>query len=193
MNAIFTKINWFALAGGATTIAVIAVSLVYPWWQLTVGDDLLTVNASPVNMNMGFLDTSFTIPFIWALNIVSILTLLASGIAMLIYSVIPRKSYSKHLLGFGYKKPLFTVLFFVIGLVVTTVICQAVLSLNVPLMGSTTSTLPIPFVSGVTLTVLLSAGFQWSFWLAVVAAGLCLAARLYHRKVATVPSATTAT
>jgi hypothetical protein len=188
MKSILTKFNWFALAGGVTTILVIAVSLVYPWWQLTVGDDLMTVKASPVNMNLGFLDTSFTIPFIWALNMVSILSLLASGIAMLIYSIIPRKSYSKHLLGFGYKKPLYTVLFFVIGLVVTTMICQAVLSLNIPLMGSTTSTLPIPFVSGITLTVLLSAGFQWSFWLAIVAAGLCIAARLYHGKVAAVPS-----
>jgi hypothetical protein len=193
MNAILTKFNWFGLAGGAITLVVIAVSLFYPWWQLTVGDDLLKVNASPVNTNFGVLDTSFTIPFILALNIVSLLTLLASGIAMIIYSLIPRKSYSKHLLGFGYKKPLFTVLFFVIGLVVTTVILQAILSLNVPLMGSTTSTLPIPFVSGITLSVLLSAGFQWSFWLAVVAAALCIAARLYHRKVAPAPSATTVT
>ena len=189
MNAILTKFNWFGLAGGAVTLLVIAVSLVYPWWNLTVGDDLMTVNASPVNMNFGFLDTSFSIPFIWALNVVSILSLLASGIAMLIYSLIPRKSYSKHLLGFGYKKPLYTVLFFVIGLVVTTMICQAALNFTVPLMGSATSTLPIPFVSGVTLTVLLSAGFQWSFWLAVVAAGLCIAARLYHGRVAAVPSA----
>jgi hypothetical protein len=195
MKAILTKFNWFGLAGGVTTLLVIAVSLFYPWWQLTVGDDLMKVNASPVNTNFGFLDTSFTIPFIWALNIVSLLSLLASGIAMLIYSIVPRKSYSKHLLGFGYKKPLFTVLFFVIGLVVITMILQAVLSLNVPLMGSTTSTLPIPFVSGVTLSVLLSAGFQWSFWLAVVAAALCIAARLYHKKVAAAqkPAVTTAT
>ena len=188
MNSILTKFNWFGLAGGVTTLLVIAASMFYPWWQLTVGDDLFTVNASPVNMNVGFLDTSFTIPFIWALNIVSILSLLASGVAMLIYSLIPRKSYSKHLLGFGYKKPLFTVLFFVIGLVVTTVICQAVLNFNIPLMGSATNTLPIPFVSGVTLSVLLSAGFQWSFWLAIVAAGLCIAARLYHGKVSSAPS-----
>ena len=191
MSSILTKFNWFGFAGGVTTIVMLAVSMVYPWWQLTVGDDLVNVNASPVNMNFGFLDTTFTIPFILALNIVSILTLLASGIAMLVYSLIPRKPYSEHLLGFGYKKPLFTVLFFVIGLLVTTVICQAVLSLNIPLMGSATSTVPIPFVSGITLTVLLSAGFQWSFWLAIVAAGLCIAARLYHKKVASTPSAMT--
>lgn len=193
MNSILTKFNWFGLAGGATTILVIVVSLIYPWWQLTVGDDLMTINASPVNVNFGFLDTSFTIPFIWALNIVSILILLASGIAMLIYSIIPRKSYSKHLLGFGYKKPLFTVLLFVIGLVVAMIILQVDLSINVPLMGSTTSTLPVPLVSGITLSFLLTAAFQWSFWLAVVAAALCIAARLYHRKIVPTPSVTTAT
>jgi len=184
LNSILTKFNWFALAGGITTLLLIAVSLVYPWWQLTVGDDLLTVDASPINMNLGFLDSSFTIPFIWALNMISILSLLASGITMLIYSIIPRKSYSKHLLDFGYKKPLYTILFFAIGLVATTMICQTVLNFSIPLIGSTTSTLSIPFVSGMTLTVLLSAGFQWSFLLAAVAAGLCIAARIYHKKVA---------
>jgi hypothetical protein len=81
----------------------------------------------------------------------------------------------------------------VIGLVVVTVILQAVLSINLPLMGSATSTVPIPFASGITLSVLLSAGFQWSFWLAAVAAGLCIAARLHHKKVAPAPSTTTVT
>ena len=187
MSGILTKFNWFALAGGVTTILLIAVSIFTPWWQLNVGDDLMTVNASPVNMNMGFLDASFNIPFILALNIVSILGLLASAIAMMIYAIIPRKSFSMHLLGFGYKKPLYTVLFFIIGLVATTMICRAVLNLNIPLMGSATSTLPIPLASGITLTVLLAAGFQWSFWLAIVAATLCIAARIYHGKVAPKP------
>jgi hypothetical protein len=187
MNAILTKFNWFALAGGVATIFLIAVSLVSPWWQLTIGDDLLTVNASPVNMNMNLPDTSFTIPFILALNIVSIFSLLASAITMIIYAFIPRKSYSIHLLGFGYKKPLYTVLFFIIGLVATTIICQAIINLNVPLMGSANSTLSPPFIEGITLTVLLSAGFQWSFWLAIVAATLCVVARIYHRKIAPKP------
>jgi hypothetical protein len=181
------KINWFGFAGGILTILVIVVSVFYPWWQLTVGDNLMKINASPVNMNFGFLDTSFTIPIIWALNIVALLTLLLSGVAMIIYSIMPAKSFAKPLLDFGYKKPLFTFLFFVIGLVVVTVILQTVLSINLPLMGTTTSTVPIPFASGVTLSLLMSAGFQWSFWLAAVAAGLCIAARLYHGKVAAVP------
>jgi hypothetical protein len=190
MSSMLAKINWFGFAGGALTILVIVVSMFYPWWQLTVGDGLIKINASPVNTNFGFLDASFTIPFIWALNVIALLTLLLSGVAMIIYSVMPTKSFAKPLLDFGYKKPLFTFLFFIIGLVVVTVILQAVLNFNLPLMGSTTNTLPIPFASGVTLTVLLSAGFQWSFWLAAVAAGLCIAARLYHKKVAEKPTIT---
>jgi len=188
MNAFLAKINWFGLAGGITTIIVVAVTMLVPWWQLMVGDELLTVNASPVHTNFGFLETGFTIPLIWAFNIVSLLTLVTSGVAMLVYSILPAKTFSKHLLGFGYKKPLFTVLFFVIGLVAVTLILQAVINFNIPLMGSTTNTLPLALGSGVTVSVVMSAGFQWSFWLAVVAAGLCIAARLYHKKVSTAPS-----
>jgi hypothetical protein len=195
MATILSKINWFGFVGGALTILMIVVSMFYPWWQLTVGDDLIKINASPVNTNFGFLDASFTIPFIWALNVIGLLMLLLSGVAMLIYSVMPTKSFAKPLLDFGYKKPLFTFLFFVIGLVAVTMILQAVLDFNLPLMGSATNTLPIPFASGVTISVFLSAGFQWSFLLAVVAAALCIAARLYHKKVASTqqPAVTTAT
>jgi hypothetical protein len=187
MSSFFSKVNWFGLAGGIITIIVVVVSLLIPWWQLTVGDDLLTANASPVNTNFGFLDTGFTIPLIWAFNVVALLTLIASGVSMLIYSLLPNKSYSKQLLSFGYKKPLYTVLFFIIGLVVITMILQAVLSISVPLNGSTTTPLSIPFVTDVSITVFMSAAFLWPFWLAVVAAGFCIAARLYHRRVAVIP------
>ena len=103
---------------------------------------------------------------------------------MLIYSVVPTKSYSKQLLDFAYRKPLYTVVFFVVGLLIITLLFGTILSLNVPLMGSTTITLPTVITSGVTISFLVSAEF-WPFWLAAVAAGLCLAARLYHKRVVT--------
>jgi hypothetical protein len=182
-----TKINWFGLAGGVTTIVLILVSLYNPWWQLTVGEDLVKANVSPLNTNFGFLGTTFTIPLIWILNIASILSLFTSGIVMLVYSLIPTKSYSKHLLGFAYKKPLFTVLFFVVSLFVLTLLVQALFNFNVPLMGSTTTTLPTALTRDITITisVLISAEFQWPFWLAAVAAGLCIAARIYHTRITT--------
>jgi hypothetical protein len=179
------RINWFGLAGGVTTIVVIIVSLFYPWWQLTVGDNLIRANASPLNTNFDVLGTTFTMPLIWAVNVVSLLTLIVSAITMLIYSLAPAKSYSKQLLDFAYKKPIFMLVSFVIILVALTVLLQVILNFNFPLAGTATSTLPIPFIQGITIGVLISTGFQWPFWLAAVAAGLCIAARIYHKRFTT--------
>jgi hypothetical protein len=46
---------------------------------------------------------------------------------------------------------------------------------------------------GVTIAVLISAEFQWPFWLAAVAAGLCIAARLYHKRTVTTQVSATIT
>jgi hypothetical protein len=180
------RINWVGLAGGATTIVVIVVSLFYPWWQLRVGEGLVTANASPLNTSFDVLGTSFTMPLLWAMNMTSVLSLLVSGITMIIYSLIPAKSYSKTLLDFAYKKPLYTLLAFVIFLFASTLLVQVLLHFTVPLAGSTNSAFPMPLAQGTTVSVFVSAGFQLPFWLAIVAAGLCIAARFYHKRVVAV-------
>jgi len=177
------KVNWFGLAGGITIILLIVVSLFVPWWQITVGDNLIAANVSPLYTNFDFIGNSFTVPLIWAINLASILYLTAGGIIMLIYSIKPTKQYSKRLLGFSYRKPLYFVVFFVIGLVALTLIIQTMLNLSVPLMGSNEIALPSNMTGGVNISVLVSAGFLWPFWLAVVSAGLCIAARLYHKRI----------
>lgn len=178
------KINWFGLAGSIAIIVLIIISLFVPWWQLTVGDDLVKANASPLYTNFNFAGDSFTIPLIWALNIGSIISLTAGGIAIMIYSIKPTQSYSKRLLGFGYRKPLYSILFFVIGLIVITMLVKSIFSLDVPLLGSAETTLPQSMTQGATVSVFMSAAFMWPFWLATVAAGLCIAARFYHGKIA---------
>jgi hypothetical protein len=47
-------INWVGVAAGVTTLLVVAFSFFVPWWQLTVGENLLNVNASPVNTNSAY-------------------------------------------------------------------------------------------------------------------------------------------
>src|SRR4030042_2169496 len=186
MKSMQFRINWVGLAGGVTTIVVVAVSLFYPWWQLRVGDGLVTANVSPLNTVFSVLGTSFTMPLVWAMNIASILTFLVSGITMIIYSLLPAKSYSKTLLGFAYKKPLYMLLVFVLLFFASTLLVQTLLHFSVPLEGSTNSALPIPLIQGTTVSALISTGFQLPFWLAIVAAGLCIAARIYHKRVAAV-------
>jgi hypothetical protein len=190
-------INWFGLAGGAAIICLIFVSFFVPWWQLIVGDGLVTANVSPLYTDFNFVGYWFTVPLLWALNLGSVLSLAAGGVAMLIYSIYPGKSYSKNLLGFGYKKPLISVLIFVIILVVLTQMIQALFSLTVPLVGSATSVLPETMTYGTIVRVLISANFQWPFYLATVAAGLCIAGKFYHKKIPNIsppaPAASSAT
>jgi len=185
------KINWFGLASGVIILIVIVISFYVPWWQLTIGENLIKVNASPVNTNFGLFGTQFTIPLIWVLNLVSILTLTASGVIMLLYSVFPTKPYSKEMLGFSYKKPLFVVIFFVAGLLAITSIAR-VFGYNIPLTGSTTLAIPTQFIpKGLSINALVSGSFQLPFYLAIVAAALCVAARLYHKRVAEIPEIST--
>jgi hypothetical protein len=178
-----TKINWFGLAGGISVIVLIIISLFFPWWQLTVGDNLLIANASPFNTNFSFIGNHLTIPLIVALNIASIISLSAGGVVMLIYSIKPLEPYSKRLLGFAYKKPLYSVILFVIVLLLITILVRSLFNLEIPLSGSLSSTLPAEMTEGVTLSVSMNAGFQWPFILAGVAVGLCILARVYHKEL----------
>jgi len=181
------SINWFGLAAGIITLIVLVISLYVPWWQLTIGQDLIKINASPVNTNFGlFGGAQFTIPLIWALNLISILTFTACGLVMLIYSVNPTKAYSKHLLSFSYKKPLYAVISFAVGLIII-VIIAGFFGMKIPLTGSATLTLPTQLIaSGLSVTALVSGSFQLPFYLAIAAAALCITARLYHKTIAKV-------
>ena len=178
------KMNWLALAGGVSTLCLIAISVFVPWWVLSVGEGLVKANVSPIYTDFNFVGSIFTVPLLFALNLASILTLAGGGIAMLIYSIKPEETYSKRLLGFGYAKPLFSVVLFIVVLIALQQIIKLMVNLDIPVLGSATSVLPQSTTYGTTVTVLMSADLQWPFYLAVVAAALCLAARLYHKKIA---------
>ena len=183
-----TKINYLALAGGITTLCLIVISLFVPWWVLSVGQGLVKANVSPIYTDFNFVGNAFTVPLLLALNLASILTMAGGGIAILIYSIKPEKSYSKRLLGFGYSKPLFSVILFVVVLIALQQIVKMMVKLDVPIIGSATSTLPQSATSGTIVTVLMTAELQWPFYLAIVAATLCIAARFYHKKIVTTPT-----
>jgi hypothetical protein len=177
------KINWFGLAGGIATIAVVIISVYIPWWQISVGE-LVNASFSPVNTNAGVFGTAMTIPLLWAANLTGLLFLVSSGAVMIAYSLLPAKPYSKHLLGFAYKKPLFAVIFFVIPLIAVSLLLQSLVGIGIPLNGTSNIAIPIGLMgAGITISFLVTAGFLWPFWLAAVAAGLCLAARIYHKRL----------
>jgi len=180
------KINIIAFVAGISTLLLIVISIFVPWWQLAVGSPAIaSVNVSPVNLNLDLLGNFITIPIIYALNIACALSLASGGIIMLIYSLRPNKSYSNKLLGFGYKKPLYAVILFVIGMFAMSYLVQRFSGFAFPLIGSGSQSLPQGMApNGVNIEVAVSAGFGWPFYFAIVVAGLCVAARLYHRKIA---------
>ena len=83
---------------------------------------------------------------------------------MLIYSLIPTKPYAKHLLGFAYRKPLWAVLGFVIGLVAIILIAGN-FGVHLPINGSAmiTVSLPSSLSNGATVTALVSGSLEISF------------------------------
>ncbi len=178
------KINWFGLTAGVTTLVLLVASLFFPWWTLTIGDSLAKINVSPVNTSFSVLGTNFVPPLIWAVNLVGALSMAIGGTVMLIYSVIPRRSYSKHLLSFSYQKPIYAVIMFVIVLIALSLIIRSMLGFGIPIMGSQDIQVPQSMTQNVVVKISSSAGFEWPFWLAVGVAVLCVAARLYHGKVA---------
>ena len=176
------QFNWFALVGGILLLILLPISIYVSWWKLTVGENLVTVNASPVNTNFNLMGTQFNPGLVWAANLTSILTFLACGIIMLIYAFIPSKPYSKDLLSFAYRKPLYIVIIYIAALLITAFITQSALGIGVPISGTSTIALPQNLIMGAHVSAVISSAFQWPFWLAIVAVGLCITARIYHTK-----------
>jgi hypothetical protein len=174
------------LVAAITTFLLIAASYFFPWWQLTVGTPAFAVvNFSPLNLNFSLFGDIITIPLIWAINISCLLILLAGGIIMMIYSVAPTKPYALKLLGFGYKQPLIAVVLFVVEVFGLVFSARTFTGFDFPLMGSGTVGLPAGLApGGISITVNIASAFGWPFFLAIAVAVLCIAARLYHRKMA---------
>jgi len=173
------KINFIALAAGISSLALIAVSMFVPWWQFTVSSPAnVQINFSPVNFNISHASTAIVIPLILALNVACLLTLLAGAIILTIYAVKPTEPYSKQLLGFGYKKPLYTLVAFIALLIAVPIILQALVGISIPINGSAIIS-PNGSSQSASATTLLN----WPFYFAIVVTGLCVAARLYHRNL----------
>src|SRR5208283_2091255 len=178
------KINLLGIAGGIAALILAAVSLFVPWWQLSIGNGFAKLNISPLNINVNLPGYSgITVPLIWAITMACTLSLIDSGIIMLIYSASPLKPYAKRLLGFAYKTPLLLVVIFTVLLFIVTFVAQKAVGLYIPLMGSSNLQAPQSLTSNAIISAAVSATFLWAYWFAIVTAGLCVAARIYHRKI----------
>ena len=179
------KINLLGIVGGIAALILAAVSLFVPWWQLSIADGFAKLNVSPLSINVSLPGYSgVTVPLIWAITTACALSLIASGIIMLIYATSPLKPYAKRLVGFAYKTPLVLVVLFTVVLLIVIFVAQKAVGIYIPLMGSANLQVPQSITSNVIISVAVTATLLWTYWFAVVTAGLCVAARIYHRKIA---------
>ncbi|MEM2093564.1 MAG: hypothetical protein QXE16_04700, partial [Candidatus Bathyarchaeia archaeon] len=88
------------------------------------------------------------------------------------------------LLCFAYKKPLYAVIFFLVGIIAVTLILNLMFSVNMPIHGTAQARLSDPS-RGASIEIPVTTSLQWPFWFAIITAALCVAARLYHKKLST--------
>jgi hypothetical protein len=174
-------VNWFGLIGGVLCLVLVLVSLFYPWWHLSAGDDLVVAELSPFIMKFVLFGTVLDFPLIGLLNFIGALSFGLAGAVMLIYSFLPTKRYSLDLLGFAYRKPFYSVVIFVGVLIGLALVVGSLVGLQIPVVGSVNTLLPSSISSGVVIRVFVSAGFEWPFWLAVATSVVCFGARAYHK------------
>jgi hypothetical protein len=184
------NISWIGLISGVLLVAVIVLSLFNPWWQLRIGD-FVYANFSPMSVGFNFIGITFLVPLLTAINISSLLLLSISAALMIVYSINPGKEYSKQLLCWSYKKPLFTLIAFIAGIVALSLGVSYIagqyanLDFTLPIMGSTIVQVPSEMLgqlSGVQIGMTVSTSFHWTFYLAIAATALCIVTRYYHGK-----------
>jgi len=179
-------------------LVVVALSIFVPWWKLQIGSGtgFVTINASPFYTNFGVLHLNFVIPILFAINIATMALFTASGIIFIIYSVKPAKSYSKHLLSYGWKRPIYTLVGFIVVIMLIIYVAPDIVNTMghtstvnvpiVPLMGSSVIQLPSNIFgnsNSVQIGITVITTFEYTFYLAVVATALGIAARIYHRRI----------
>ncbi|MCW4010419.1 MAG: hypothetical protein NWF05_07340 [Candidatus Bathyarchaeota archaeon] len=178
------RYNPIALAAGICAIILIVVSILVPWWTLTLGSPaVFTTGLSPVKFSMDILGDAITIPIIVGLNAASIALLALGATTMIIYGIRPLKPYSKRLMSYGYTMPLFAIVLFIAEIAAVIGAASAIGSFSIPVMGSTT--LQLPYSENVSVSIEAATAFQWTFIFAIVTAALALSTRLYHRRIAT--------
>jgi hypothetical protein len=138
----------------------------------------------------------FVIPILFAINIAIIALFTASGVIFIIYSIKPTKSYSKHLLSYGWKRPLYTIIGFLVAIVIILYVVPDIINTMahssmipvpiVPLMGSSVIQLSSGIFgnsNSIQIGITAVTTFEYTFYLGLAATVLGIVARIYHRRI----------
>lgn len=180
---ILRKINPIGIAGSTLLFIALSLSIFYRcyWWEMTVGDGAGFLGFSALNYEVNILGTPVRAVILYFINMVAQLVFVESAVAMFIYSLMPNRRFSENLMKFAYSKPIITLLFFIISLIMLLIPLPATLmNKTLPIVGEEIVSVSIMNVS---LDIPLRAGFTITFWLTVTASLLCALAPIYHKEI----------
>lgn len=185
-------INWFGVAAGAL---MLILPFLGAWWRAEVGTGALEFGISPFYYNVSIMGESLTSSLVGYVVLAAQLTSIIGGALLIVGSLGTDQWWGKKLMRFGAMKMVWFVVSLVAVLLVGAFLLNNVLpgflsnaggggadmQLEAPyLIGTSTSTIQQENVS---FSAPISTSLTPIFWVAVLTAGLGVAARIYHGKL----------
>ena len=192
-GSILRAINVLGLIAG---VLMIALPFLGPWWIARAGTGAIEMALSPFDMSITVLGQSISSDLVWLFLLAEKVAIIIAGVFMILSSLLPTSWWSARLLRFGVMKPLWAIVGLIILLLLGTFFMNNILpnflsnmigatgasvQMNVPyIMGTANSTIQVG--SQATITAPIKLSLTPAFWVAMVTAALCIAARIYHRR-----------
>lgn len=187
-------INWFGIGAG---ILMLILPFLGAWWQAEVGSGAMELAFSPFYYHVSFLEQTLSSPLVSFFILAAQLTIIIGGVLMITGSIATDQWWGKKLMRFGAMK----VFWFLIMLIALLLLGAFFVNNFLPNMlsgmagggGGMTTQLQVPYImgsststiqaSGATISAPISTSLTPMFWVAVLTAGLGIAARIYHGRL----------
>ena len=192
-GSVLRAMNILGVIAGAL---MIALPFLGPWWIARAGTGAMEVALSPFDMSITVLGQSISSDLIWLFLLAEKITIIIAGVFMILSSLLPTSWWSARLFKFGVMKPLWAIVGLIVLLIAGAFLMNNILPsflsnmtgaagasvhINVPyIMGTANSTIQVG--SQATITAPIKLLLTPAFWVAVVTAALCIAARIYYRR-----------
>lgn len=186
------SVNYIGLAAG---ILMVALPFLGPWWMTTVGTGAIEITLSPFDLSISVFGHPIHSQLVDILLLASKITMIISGVFLILGSLSSGSWWSGRLVRFGVMKPFWAVVGIVVVLVVGSFLVNNVLpnlianivpdgasvNITVPyLVGSSSAVIQMGSQASIVAPIGMS--LMPAFWVAILTAILGIAARVNHRR-----------
>jgi hypothetical protein len=180
------EFNWFGLAAGPL---MILLPFLGAWWEFRLGTGAVDLSFSPFSFRLEALGEPVRSTLVGYLCLGASLTLVVSGVFLLLASLYPRRWWSGRLLRFGATKLLWMWVGFLVLLLALSFLGNFLAGKFSELQGFSLpylsgSSTPVLNVDDAVVTLPLRMSLRWPFFFALAPMVLGVLSRIYHRRFA---------